>query len=293
MSISPWLKPEGGLVGWVANTTEAIKSIRTPDYYERTPLTPADLEHLARFELSSTDFSQGKFDNCYLVATLKALIDSPRGAQAMRGNLEVRANGATVYFYCQNDRIPITVRSVFTHGISAPRRQISWGAVVESAYARFRLDHKGRLPTMGFPATALTELTGQPTRTYHFRKLSAARRGLDRGEPVLASTVRNDPTRFLDQVDLRHQTFNAVVPALVPGQGHTRLQVRAAHVYQIQSADRDYVTLINPWEYNYAADGTILRAHGVPHRGEFTLGAAHFRALFGQVAVAAFVKTLL
>lgn len=277
MTNTRWLTPEGGPIGWIANASEAIKSHADPSYYDRRPLTSADLRRLSKFDLSSTAFSQGRFDNCYLIATLKALMDSPWGRKMLRSNLEVTDTCAVVHFYCQGERIPVPVRSVFKRGRG-------WGGVIESAYATFRLEHKGRLPTMGFPGIALEELTNHKARISHVRKMATLQRALQDSMPALASTVRSDPTRFLDSVNLKKQVYNAIVPAMIPGVGRVKLQIRAAHVYQVLAATQNTLTLVNPWEYNHDSVGDIIRAKGVKHPGTFLVGANHFRVLFGQVA---------
>lgn len=292
------LIPDGGPVGWSANLTEALRYQRDKSLYERTPLTSADLKVLARgAEWDPGSFAQGAMDDCYLISGLKALASNDIGQRQLQSMVSVPGDYAVVRFWDGLNRVAVPVSSVFRRGVKRIRGpRISAAAVVESAWATFRLSKRGRFPTMGLSGETLRDLVG--VSTFQRRRLLGSKtkdlhllqRTVDAGLPAVASTIGTNPAEFTDVVDFKKRTFDAVVNASVPGVGTREVQIRAAHAYAITGIDMDsesgsQITIINPWEYNRLRDGTVIRATAGPHAGALTIAGTDFCRLFGHLGL--------
>ncbi|MSS83205.1 hypothetical protein FYJ24_00165 [Actinomycetaceae bacterium WB03_NA08] len=286
--------PQGGLLGWGANLTEALNYRNNPKLYARRTLTSADLRSLKR-QIVTPDpgaFSQGSMDDCYLISDLKALMSTEVGRKQIEAMVEVHRDFAVIWFWDGLRRIPVRVRSVFEAGvrrIRGPRTPLA--AVIESAYAHFRWEFQGRLPTMGFSGDTLGEIAGvavwQKRRVLGLRDTDVAAIGRARSAdlPVVVSTVGSNPVEFTDAFDIRKRTFDAEAPARIPGLGDVSVRIRAAHAYMVTSVGANWVELVNPWEYNYGTDGQVLRATEGVHQGALTVRLPIFMRLFGHVGL--------
>jgi hypothetical protein len=185
----PAASPEARLAAWIHDGDDD-RCVRTPAAHPGAawPL----LEHVDHGRLfikgpkdvaaiDPNDVSQGAIGDCNLLASMRALAQTPDGRARIGQMIHERkdATGQTVYdvtlHVCDGDKLvpkTFTVASDFVHGHAKfgdkdeKTNEVElWPAVVEAAYAQA---HGGmdEITKGGSPATAMESLTGKKAEAY-------------------------------------------------------------------------------------------------------------------------------
>lgn len=236
---------------------------------ETLDLTKGILEHSA---FDPADVSQGLIGDCYLLASVMALMQTDKGDQILRDNMrwDDERQGYWVTLYAEGEPVTYFVDNGQASGATENGR-----AGVVSIYEAALREHLtfADLDDGGSPAEALELLTGSETREYKNPPIGGwswdeMRNDVADGDQLVGSTRKND-TEDADwpvEITRRDESGNLeTVDKTVVG----------GHAYTVVRIEGDgSVWLRNPWGVGNSADGG----------GEFRVSAEDFDKIFYRVA---------
>lgn len=216
--------------------------------------------------------AQGSIGDCYLLASVMALMQTDQGDQILRDNMrwDDERQGYWVTFFADGKPVTYFVDKGQTSGATE-----DGGAGVVSVYEAALREHLSfaDLDDGGNPAELLELLTGTQTREYDNPPLGGwswdeMRNDLSTGDQLVGSTRESDEEDGLWSVEMtRRDEFGHLVTV--------NKDVVGGHAYTVVRIEDDgSVWLLNPWgPENTADDG-----------GEFRVSAEDFDTIFHTVA---------
>lgn len=259
-------------------------------------LTQADITRILN-EIDNPDHTgvvQGAIGDCYLLASLMALMNTPGATRWLEGCLQVhhgkdgKPDGFLVTIYddpfhrTQDTQHTTLVTSTYLHGTNGSVPTIV--SIFEAAYGQTHLGgtrdsfSSGGI-SGGWAEDALEELTGTSAAVerkgvvwgfgegYGTTQRASIQEALTNDQPLAASTVAKLPW----------QDHDMGADVTIDGQTQT-INISRSHVYMVVTADEDTVTLRNPWGRNYDSAN---------HRfgGTFTMSWDEFGSKYSSVAI--------
>lgn len=250
-------------------------------------------------ELKHIDFrtvSQGGIGDCYLLATLMAMMRTPEGRKRLQKSIRPhfrngRQDGYMVTLYEDPDH-PERARTVFvdrTYLRGANGGNPGVVSVLEAAYGQmYEGGTRGNSvfgPTGisgGQPSAVMEEVTGKDTTIikkgtwgfgdgYNDDQRKDIQQALKNHRPVVANTI----TRIVG-----FQNSEFIKEVSVHGEKH-RIQMIRNHSYVVVAADKDGVTVRNPWGGSRKVGDKYID----PEYAEFKMSWDDFGASFGNVHV--------
>lgn len=233
---------------------------------DRKPLTEADVRRIMK-DLESLDMSkvdQGEIGDCYMLATLAGVLNSPEGRAFVRKQIEPhygRNGKIDGFFVTLYDRHFLTgevttrkvlVRDVYTHGVGERHvmgKHVTYvpsiGSLYETAYGQIhpggtRLSYIQRGIKGGFHADAYEAITGLSSVSVASENVGDMenREYAPLSKQEIINAVNNGQA-----VTTQTQLSGELKP-------HDGKQISTAHVYTVISADEENLTLRNPWGHN-------------------------------------------
>jgi len=209
-------------------------------------------------DMEPQDIDQGNAGDCWFMAALISLVNTPEGRDQLRNNMvwDPARNGYVVTLYRDGKPEQYFVDQTFSDGANGGK---GWQAVYEAALVQYMGSASG--VNGDFGQTAFEILTGQDaTLTYQksgstqqdINQISAA---LDNGQVVTLGSNKDYWIFTSDQMPLVTDVQDS------NGVWHTNqtIDIVRNHEYSVERVDSDgnlYVR--NPWGPNNAADGGVL-----------------------------------
>lgn len=229
---------------------------------------------LANATFDPEDVSQGGVGNCYLLASLMALMQSDAGDQILRDNLRWDPDRDGYWVTLYDDGEPVTY---FVDRSLARGATENGGPGVASIYEAALKEHLGftDLNNGGWPVDTFPMITGLDANEYKPRWFlgmndGAIRADLAGGHPGVASTT---------SIDSASPEFVTVGRTAPDGTVTTEtVEIVGPHAYALVSLEPDgSAWVMNPWGAGNGADGG----------GPFRVSADDFDRLFTNVATGA------
>lgn len=278
---------------------EAVKSNGKGDNIGELHKLNDDDIHRINDELKHMDFrevSQGEIGDCYLVATLMAMMRTPEGRKLLQKSIRPHTvnghqDGYLVTVYEDPDH-PERTRTVFverTYLRGANGGSPGVVSILEAAYGQmYEGGTRGNSvfgPTgisAGEPSAVMEEITGKDTTIikkgtwgfgdgYNDDQRKDIQQALKNHRPVVANTVTRivgfQNSKFIKEVSVHGEKY--------------RIQMMRNHSYVVVAADKDGVTVRNPWGGSRKVGDKYID----PEYAEFKMSWDDFGASFGNVHV--------
>ena len=250
-------------------------------------------------ELKHMDFrtvSQGGIGDCYLLATLMAMMRTPEGRKRLQNSIRPhfrngRQDGYMVTLYEDPDH-PERARTVFvdrTYLRGANGGNPGVVSVLEAAYGQmYEGGTRGNSvfgPTGisgGQPSAVMEEVTGKASTVYQrdfHRDPFYNGYSDDRRKDIHDALKDHRPVVASSNTQLFFKKDYLVKEVTIHGEKH-RVQIAKNHAYVVVAADKDGVTVRNPWGESPDLDG-----NPDPKFAEFKMSWKDFGDSFHNVHV--------
>lgn len=252
-----------------ASMLNNLNNWEPPHYHDRKDISsrePLDIDAVLE-ELDNPDVidwtsvRQGAIGDCFFLSTIMALMKTEGGKEALTNLIKPhygpdnQVDGFLVTFYDNplnpkdSDSTTVFVDSRYSHGV----RGSAIASVLESAYGRI---HSGGTHLMfvggiegGIPPATYSELTNKPAEMIFTGTPFIEDGQLTDAEKERIITASEDHPMVAETLTSRFRLGgdNAIVFAQDPP---CDIRLARDHVYMIEGADENGVTLRNPWGYN-------------------------------------------
>ncbi|HWB08234.1 MAG TPA: C2 family cysteine protease [Pirellulales bacterium] len=264
---------------------ELLKLVEEHDFTRSVERTAKHLETIDRELFLPTDpnldtFSQGRLDDCYLLAVIAAQVH--RSPKAIREMIHPEVTGGFKVVFGDGRRIevPALTDGELLLGAKLDHRHGSWLAVLEKAYGIIRkrerakrLDETTRdadtipVETLNFGKSSeiISLMTGRHAEKLRLGKSSHA----EQVHSLLADMIRKK------RLVCAGTSHDEAPPGIVKN-----------HAYAVLDYDvhERHVTIFNPWGNHFAPTGPPGMVHGyVTRNGLFTVPLGEFQRVFSAV----------
>ncbi|MGO3796526.1 MAG: hypothetical protein ACTJGR_05330 [Pauljensenia sp.] len=268
-------------------------------------LSPLDGRAIERItneldHLDHANVNQGQIGDCYFLASLMAVMQSPEGRAWLKSCVEIHLdrNGRPDGFLVTIHEDPLhpdddTARTTLVTSVYANGVRGADGASVASIFeAAYGQTHPGGTRSSqeggfsgGYIDRAIQELTGvrpDVEKRSSGWNIFGWGDGYDDGQRDRIEQAIKDGRPVTTETGTTRGAFDengaAVVQATTNGttQG---LKLSGSHAYMVVSANDDGITLRNPWGYNKPAQGSM------PLDGTFTISWDDFETYYGSVSM--------
>lgn len=261
----------------------------------------AELKALREGSFDLRAIAQGSIGDCYYLASLMAVMNSPEGQALLADGIRPHYNQdgtidgyiVTVYdkpgFFSSGSSTEVLVRDTYANGARS-----SGSAGVISLYEKaFSQLHPGGVNrstffesgiTAGYPREALPRVTGQGTSTVDGDGLFGFGSGYDAGEQqtIIEAANSGQPTIANTEFSDAFTNRTAPVDVTLPNGQETRIDIYRGHDYVVTHADSSGLTLVNPHGTN-----TVSETGSATPTGEFTISWENFNEYYGNVTLGA------
>lgn len=230
---------------------------------------PGGLDENSPFD--PLDVSQGGIGDCYLLASLMALMQTDEGDQLLRDNLrwDPERGGYWVTLHVDGKEVVYFVDRAQQGGATE-----NGGPGIASIYENALKQHLkfNDLNDGGWPADALELLTGGDTHVYEDRFLRGwdwgdIRNDVEDGDQLVAAT-RSGPKAGMWPVEAERPGPDGSMQTV-------KVDIVGSHAYTVVSVEKDGdVVLMNPWGEGNGADGG----------GPIRISQDDFERIFHQIA---------
>ncbi len=217
------------------------------------------------------DVRQGGIGDCYLLASIMALMQTDEGDQLLRDNVRWDADrgGYWVTLYVDGKEVVYFVDRAHQGGASGGS-----GPNLASIYEAAVAQHLkfADLNDGGWPADALELLTGEDTKIYEDRFLGGydwddIRDDLEDGDQLVGAT-KEGPKKGLWPIEVERRGPDGTMQT-------EKVDIVGSHAYTIVDVDKNGdVWLTNPWGEGNGADGG----------GPMKVSEEDFERIFHQIA---------
>ena len=245
--------------------------------------------------------AQGSIGDCYYLASLMAVMNSPEGQALLADGIRPHYNQdgtidgyiVTVYdkpgFFSSGSSTEVLVRDTYANGARS-----SGSAGVISLYEKaFSQLHPGGVNrstffesgiAAGYPRQALPRVTGQGTSTVHGDGFFGFGSGYDASEQqtIIEAANSGQPTIANTECSDAFENRTAPVDVTLPNGQETRIDIYGGHAYVVTHADSSGLTLVNPHGTN-----TVSETGSATPTGEFTISWEDFGEYYGNVTLGA------
>jgi hypothetical protein len=226
-------------------------------------------------------FSQGRLDDCYLLAVIAAQVHRDPGAIREMIHPEVTGGFKVVFGDGRRIEVPPLTDGELLLGAKLDHRHGSWLAVLEKAYGIIRKRERAKKKQDKTSREADTI----PVETLNFGKSSEII-SLIAGRH--AEQLRLGKSSHADQVHSLLADMIRKKRLVCAGTGHDEAPpgIVKNHAYAILDYDvhERHVTLFNPWGNHFTPKGPPGMAHGyVTKSGLFTVPLGEFQRVFSAV----------
>ena len=261
----------------------------------------AELKALREGSFDLRAIAQGSIGDCYYLASLMAVMNSPEGQALLADGIRPHYNQdgtidgyiVTVYdkpgFFSSGSSTEVLVRDTYANGARS-----SGSAGVISLYEKaFSQLHPGGVNrstffesgmSAGYPREALPRVTGQGTSTIDGDGFFGFGSGYDAGEQqtIIEAANSGQPTIANTEFSDAFTNRTAPVDVTLPNGQETRIDIYRGHSYVVTHADSSGLTLVNPHGTN-----TVSETGTATPNGEFTISWEDFGKYYGNVTLGA------
>lgn len=240
------------------------------------------------------DINQHGIADCYYVANIMAVVDSPEGRKIIQDSIKLhygpdgKPDGFMVTVYddpahpMEQASRKVFVDDVYGAGVTGPDGKPNYASVLESAYGQQHpggvlSSHTSRGFAYGSINEASQDLTDRPSTRVE---------GIDGYSPTERQAIidaANDSSRpvVVETTDAPENNFpegKAYANVNLPDGSEDSIVLYDSHAYMVVGANEEGVTLANPHGHNYAGDGRTVD-------GTFSMSWPEFDKYYSAAAI--------